>query len=300
MRVIVTGGSGRLGQSVVRRLVEVGHDVVSIDRGSVPGLPGDQREADLTDTDATRALFAELAPEAVVHLAAISVPFSAPESEILRINSALAYSVIEGAVASGARLVLAASSPTVLGYGNPQGWTPDYLPLDENHPVAPWNAYALSKQIIESIVDRFVRSGDDVKLGVFRPCFVISPEEWDGAPTQQGHTVTDRLDDPSLAAVSLFNYIDARDAAEFVNVWLERADTVPNGSAFFVGADDAMAREPLATLLPRYLPSATSAAATLTDTSPAFSSAKARQLLGWEPRHSWRTALSTAHLTPTN
>ena len=52
MRVIVTGGSGRLGQSVVRRLVEVGHDVVSIDRGSAPALPGDQREADLTDTDA--------------------------------------------------------------------------------------------------------------------------------------------------------------------------------------------------------------------------------------------------------
>ena len=296
MRVVVTGGSGRLGQSVVRGLCEAGHDVTSIDREGVAGLPGTQLQADLTDADATRTLFIAIAPEAVVHLAAISVPFSAPEATILNVNTALAFSVVDAAVASGARLVLAASSPTVLGYGNPKGWAPRFLPLDETHPVEPWNAYALSKQVIENVVERFVRNSDHVTFGVFRPCFVIPPEEWAGAPTQQGHTVADRLDDPSLAAVSLFNYLDARDAAEFVRVWLERAELAPNGSVFFVGAADALAREPLAELIPRYLPEASGLAAGLTGTSPAFSSAKARELLGWEPRYSWRTEL--AHDAP--
>jgi UDP-glucose 4-epimerase len=297
MRVVVTGGSGRLGQSVVRGLCEAGHEVTSIDREAVAGLPGVQLQADLADAEATRTLLIALAPEAVVHLAAISVPFSAPEATILNVNTALAFSVVDAAVASGARLVLAASSPTVIGYGNPQGWSPRFLPLDETHPIEPWNAYSLSKQVIENVVERFVRNSDNVTFGVFRPCFVIPPEEWAGAPTQQGHSVADRLDDPSLASVSLFNYLDARDAAEFVRVWLERAHQAPNGSVFFVGAADALAREPLSELLPQYLPGTSDLAAGLRGTSPAFSSAKARELLGWEPRYSWRTELGRT-ITP--
>jgi UDP-glucose 4-epimerase len=294
VKIIVTGGSGRLGQSIVVRLAADGHEVVSVDRVPAAGLPARQVSFDLGDAAGTRELFESIRPEAVVHLAAIAVPFSAPESEIFRINAGLAFSVVEAAVNSGARLVLAASSPTVLGYGNPHGWQPESLPLDENSPVSPWNAYSLSKQVIENVVARFVRDSDGVTLGVFRPCFVISPEEWEGAPTQQGHTVAERLADPSLAAVSLFNYVDARDAADFVSVWLERSPGVPNGSVFFVGAADAMAHRPLAELLPEYFPAFAESARHLTGTSPAFSSARAAELLGWRPRYSWRTELRTA------
>jgi UDP-glucose 4-epimerase len=291
MRIIVTGGSGRLGQSVVRRLSELGHDVLSIDREPVGDLPARQQTLDLLDHAATTGLMATERPDAVVHLAAIAVPFSAPEGTILATNSALTFNVLDAASAAGTGRVLAASSPTVIGYGSPTTWEPRYLPLDEAHPTRPWNAYALSKLGIENTVAMFARQrGNTTRFGSFRPCFVISPEEWHGALTQQGHTVVERLNDPSLAAVSLFNYLDARDAADFVACWLENASLADNGDVFFVGADDALATRPLAELLPRYLPGADASA--LTGTLPAFSSAHAERVLGWRPTRSWRTELS--------
>ena len=290
--VVVTGGSGRLGRSVVAALLAAGNRVTSVDRAPGPGGV-DSHELDLCDGPATEELFRRLAPDAVVHLAAIAVPFSAPELRIFAVNTQMAHSVVEAARAAGADRCLLASSPTVLGYGAPRGWSPAYLPVDEDHPVAPWNAYSLSKVAIEELVAMTVRAhGDDFRIGAFRPCFVISPEEWAGAPTQQGHTLHERLADPSLAAVALFNYVDARDAGEFVRRWLERARAIDNGEVFFVGAADALATAPLAELLPATVPGAVGRAGSLTGTAPAFSIDKARRLLGWEPRRSWRTELA--------
>jgi nucleoside-diphosphate-sugar epimerase len=303
MRIAVTGGSGRLGVSVVNHLASRGHEVHSLDRAPSPVVSDAVRQhaVDLADAAAAKAAFAAIRPEGVVHLAAIAVPFSAPEDVILRTNVQLCFSVLSAAVDAGASRVLVASSPTVLGYGTPQGWAPQYLPIDEDHPTAPWNAYGLSKAMLEATVRMFVAQlGDAVRFGAFRPCFVISPEEWRGALTQQGHTVAERLERPELAAISLFNYVDARDAARFVERWLEAADEVPNGEIFFVGADDAMARTPLAELIPHFFPGTELMSEQLTGTQAAFTSAKALRLLGWRPQRSWRTELEGEPLAATS
>lgn len=297
-RIAVTGGAGRLGRTLVAGLAASGHDVVSLDRvaTAAPELAGiAQEEIDLTDADRTLELLRRLQPEAVVHLAAIAVPFSAPEDVILATNARLAASVLGGAATAGVPRIVAASSPTVLGYNCPTGWVPEAFPLDENTAPQPWNAYALSKLLIEQTVEMLARqTGDAVRLASFRPCYVIAPEEWRGAPTQQGHTVRERLDDPALSAPAVFNYVDARDVAGFVDRLLEALPEIPNGETFFVGADDALAREPLAELVPRFHPGTDAVAAVLTGTAPAFSSAKAARVLGWRPRYSWRTELVDA------
>ncbi|GAB3744692.1 NAD-dependent epimerase/dehydratase family protein [Microlunatus parietis] len=295
MKVVVTGGAGRLGRSVVAGLAERGHEVVSVDLRAFDGTVPDgvvERQVDLTDPDGCAQLFAEVRPDGLVHLAGIAVPFAAPERHIFTTNATIAFTTLQAAVDHGIRRILVASSPTPLGYGSPHGWLPRYLPIDEDHPLLPWNAYALSKQTIEQTVAMFsAQTGGAVRLGVIRPCFVISPEEWRGAPTQQGHTVRERLDDPALAAVSLFNYVDARDAAGFIDTWLAAAEQLPGGEVFYVGAADAMARKPLAELMPLYHPGTDRLAAGLTGTAPAFSIAKAERLLGWRPERSWRTEL---------
>ena len=296
MRVVVTGGSGRLGRSLVAGLADAGHELVSIDRAPVPELDRDgirQLSLDLTDADATASALSATAADALIHLAAIAVPFSAPEDVIIRTNAALAQSVLGGAVGAGIRRVVAASSPTVYGYGAPRGWRPQRLPLDETSPALPWNAYALSKLLIEQTAAMLQRqTGDEVRFAAFRPCYVIAPEEWAGALTQQGHTVLDRLDDPALSAPALFNYVDARDVAAFTDTLLAALDHIPNGERFFVGADDALARRPLSELLPEFHPGTEHAAAALTGTSPAFSSDKAARLLGWRPSRTWRAELA--------
>ncbi|MFC3996315.1 NAD-dependent epimerase/dehydratase family protein [Nocardiopsis sediminis] len=294
MRTLVTGGSGRLGRSVVAELAARGHEVTSVDvaPGAAPGVT--PRTADLLDEAAREAVFTEARPEAVIHLAGVAVPFGRPDTEILSVNTRLAWAVLSAAVAHGARSAVAASSPTVFGYG-PETWAPRYLPLDEEHPVAPWHSYGLSKAIIEETVRTLARAGSGgCTLAAVRPGYVLAPEEWAGATTQQGHTVAERLADPGLAAGSLFNYIDARDAAELFALIAEHPERVANGQVLHAIAEDALAERPLAELLPRYHPGTEGAAAGLTGTQAAFTSGAAERALGWRPTRDWRTELGRA------
>lgn len=295
MRIVVTGGAGRLGRAVIAGLVAREHDVCSVDV-SADAPPGARAfPTDLRDAGEAYAALAGFRPDRVVHLAAIAVPFSAPEPRIYRTNALMAFNVCQAAVDLGVGGVVVASSPTIMGYGNPLGWAPEYLPLDEQHPVQPWNAYALSKQACEDTMRMFVRqAGDRVRFAAIRPCYVVSRAEWEGAPTQLGHTMRERLDNPELAAISLFNYVDARDAADLVALLVEQPDQAPNGQVFFVGAADALAREPLADLLPRFHPGTAGLAGALTSDQPAFSTEAAERLLGWKAQRSWRTELRGA------
>lgn len=298
-RVLVTGGAGRLGRSVVSVLADAGYDVVSIDRADAPRLPARQLQVDLLDTTAARSAFADIKPDAVVHLAAIAVPGAMPDPEVFDVNTRLAWNVLEATIAADAGALLVASSPTVIGYGAPSGWHPSYLPLDEEHPVAPWNGYAVSKVAIEQIVRMAVRRhGHRARFGIFRPCYVIAPEEWEGAATQQGHTIAERLADPTLSAVALFNYVDARDAGEFVRLWIERASEVPNGEVFFVSAPDSLLDAPTAATLARFVPDTAEAAGALHDDEAVFSAAHAERLLGWRAHRTWRSELRVPRPDP--
>jgi nucleoside-diphosphate-sugar epimerase len=292
MRVVVTGSSGRLGRTLSTALAASGHAVVGADRATTALAGVDQRVVDLLDAGAAERLLDELRPDAVVHLAGIAVPFSAPEREILLTNTAIAHTVLGAAARTGVGRVLAASSPTVIGYSSP-AWRASTVPIDETHPVAPANAYALSKVVIEETARMFSRTAPGA-FGFFRPCYVVAPEEWAGGPTQQGHSMAERLADPALAAVSLFNYLDARDAATFVEAWLAAPAASVDGEGFLVGAADALATRPVAELWRTYAPALGEAADALTGTQPVFSIEKAATVLGWRPRHGWRTELDAA------
>jgi nucleoside-diphosphate-sugar epimerase len=177
-RVLVTGSSGRLGRSVVAVLTERGHEVIGVDLTVPTEVAAEQVSADLTDAAQASAVIAEARVDAVIHLAAIAVPFSAPEQHILRTNASLAYNVMQAAVDAGVRKIVTASSPTVFGYGSPAGWVPERLPLDEDVEPRPWNAYALSKLLAERTMAMFAaQKGDEVRLAAFRPCYVVAPEE---------------------------------------------------------------------------------------------------------------------------
>ncbi|WP_150240023.1 NAD-dependent epimerase/dehydratase family protein [Nocardiopsis quinghaiensis] len=293
MRVLVTGGSGRLGRSVVSVLASRGHQVTSVDTapaGQPQGVEG--ITADLLDPAALEEAFTRARPEAVVHLAGIAVPFARPDVETLQVNTGLAWAVLSAAVAHGAHSAVAASSPTVYGYNTPS-WTPRYLPLDEEHPVAPWHAYGLSKTIIEDTVRALARTARTCVLSGVRPGYVVAPEEWEGAPTQLGHTMAERLADPALAATSLFNYVDARDAAELFALVVENPGKIRGGQVFNAMAPDPLATGPVDALLPQHHPATAAAAAALADGRAVFSSEAARTALGWTPTRTWREQLRT-------
>ena len=76
MKVLVTGGSGFIGAEVLPRLIELGHEVCSLERyvtgRYVLGARTDTVFGDLRDGFSIRKLVKDTQPEAVIHLAAIS------------------------------------------------------------------------------------------------------------------------------------------------------------------------------------------------------------------------------------
>src|SRR5699024_4150864 len=82
MRVLVTGGAGRLGRSVVAGLVLRGHHVTSVDTAVSPfDPPVEGVVADLLDPFQREDVFSRTRPEAVIHLAGIAVPFARPDAD---------------------------------------------------------------------------------------------------------------------------------------------------------------------------------------------------------------------------
>ncbi|HAS33567.1 MAG TPA: NAD-dependent epimerase/dehydratase, partial [Microbacterium sp.] len=79
-RIVVTGGAGRLGRSLVAGLADAGHEIVSLDREVSDAVELTSRDAvtqaavDLTDAHAAAAVVADARADALVHLAAIAVP----------------------------------------------------------------------------------------------------------------------------------------------------------------------------------------------------------------------------------
>jgi UDP-glucose 4-epimerase len=175
--VIVTGGAGRLGRSVVESLVPKCRVTVLDIVTPVEPVPGARYvTASITDYEAVRRAFA--GQDAVVHLAAIPNPRTAPAPVTFNTNVQGAWVVLQAAEDAGVRRVSVASSDSVFGLSyNPPDWPPQYLPVDEAHPCRPTEFYSLSKQVTETIAASYAARR---KLEVFaiRPVHIVFPPEY--------------------------------------------------------------------------------------------------------------------------
>ena len=281
MRLLVTGGSGRLGRWVVEELRR-DHEVVVAGLEDTPPpdavRPGVRYEqADLTDVEAV-ARVAEGA-EAIVHLAAIPSPIGREPEDVFANNMTSTFNVVEAAIRQDARKVIYSSSGSALGFAfRFREMVPDYMPMDEEHPLRPQDAYGLSKWLGEEILEAATRR-TGIRTIVLRPTSVIGPEDY-----------AERVPRMLENGGGILAYVDARDFARAVRAALD--DTDIEHDRFFITADDAMSREPLATAFPRRFPGSEAACAGLTGTEGPISCAKAKRMLGYRPQHSWRTELA--------
>ena len=278
MRLLVTGGSGRLGRWVVEEL-RSDHEVVVAGLEETPPpdavRPGVRYEqADLTDAEAV-ARVAEGA-EAIVHLAAIPSPLGREPEDVFANNMTSTFNVVEAAIRQDAQKVIYSSSGSALGFAfRFREMVPDYMPMDEEHPLRPQDAYGLSKWLGEEILEAATRR-TGIRTIVLRPTSVIGPEDY-----------AERVPRMLNNGGGILAYVDARDFARAVRAALD--DTEIEHDRFFITADDAMSREPLATAFPRRFPGSEAACAGLTGTEGPISCAKAKRMLGYRPQHSWRT-----------
>ena len=294
MRILFTGGSGKAGRHVMPILAEAGHEVLNLDLvpHGAPGIP--DLEVDLTDAgqvfNAMGAYgdFADLEAgtgpvpfDAVVHFAAVPRILLKPDNETFRINTLSTYNVIDAALRMGVRKVIFASSETSYGICFWDGEKkPAYIPIDEDHPTVPADSYAMSKVVNEATARSFqARSGADI-YGL-RINNVIEPDEYAGM-------FPEFLTQPEKRSRNIFAYIDARDLGHFVVKCLE-TDGLGYEVFNVANADNSVATKTADIIAEFY--QGVEQKRPMGPDETFYSIDKARRLLGWEPKHSWRDVL---------
>jgi nucleoside-diphosphate-sugar epimerase len=280
-RVAVTGGSGKLGRACVRDLVEHGWEVVNLDlRPSPDQLPVVYSQVDLTDYGQAVEAMTRIddrfdGVDALVHLAAIPAPGLQPNSAVFRNNVLSTYNVFAAARLAGITNIVWASSETVLGL--PFETPPPYLPIDEEYAPRPESTYSLVKTMEETMVDQFCRWNPELKATGLRFSNVMYPEDYAAFPAFD--------DDPDLRKWNLWSYIDARDGAQAVRRGLERDGT--GKEVFVIASPDTVMTTPTADLVAQYYPDL-ELKRPVEGNETLLSIDKARRLIGYDPKHSWR------------
>lgn len=277
MRIALTGSSGKLGSVVARELRAAGHRVVGLDRVG-------ERDPDFVQIDLMN--YGEVVDaltsvndthdgvDALVHLGAIPAPGLAPDVATFHNNMLATFNVFWAATKLGITRIVHASSETVLGL--PFDVPPPYIPVDEEYPARPESVYSLVKHLEEQMAIELVRWNPQVSITALRFSNVMWPEDYAAFPFDE---------DPRQRKWNLWSYIDARDGAQAVERALQSA---PAGfDRFIIAAADTVTTRSNADLVADVFPDVP-IRGDLGEHDTMLSIAKARRLLGFEPRHTWR------------
>ncbi len=298
MRILFTGGSGKAGKHVVAHLLAQGHQVLNVDKVPLELAGVENRIADITDAGQMFDLmsgyssFAMLAEgkgtpafDAVIHFAAVPRVYLTSDNECYRVNTIGTYNVIDAALKFGVKKVIFASSETTYGVCFANGArNPEYLPIDEEHPVIPEDSYAMSK-VANEVTARGFQRRSGVDIYGLRLNNVIEPDEY-------ATLFPSFIANPSMRLRNFFAYIDARDLAQMVERCL-KTDGL-GYEIFNVSNDDHSVAATTPDLIATYYSDVPVKEMGRRQTF--YSNKKAKAMLGYKPEHSWRMYLDDTEL----
>lgn len=155
MKVLVTGGAGFIASHITDELVNRGYEVVVVDNlatGKVENINPNAAfyRCDILNFEALEIVFSIEKPEVVIHHAAqVDVQFSLKETQFDgQLNIIGTLNILQCCKKYDVKKIIYASSSAV--YGNPQ-----YLPVDEKHPIAPVSFYGISKYTPEVYINLY-------------------------------------------------------------------------------------------------------------------------------------------------
>ena len=170
MKMLVTGGTGFTGKALVRRLIDLGHDVVALDYKE--GLKTQELRdwgaevilGSVTDKEVVRRAMQGV--ELVHHVAAAFREMNVPDTYYYDVNVNGTRNVLEAAAAQGVRKVIYCSTCGV--HGNI-----DHPPGGEDAPIQPADYYQRTKYEAEPVVRSFFERG--LKTVILRPAAIYGP-----------------------------------------------------------------------------------------------------------------------------
>lgn len=278
MRIAVTGANGKLGTVVTRELRAAGHDVTALDIVGTRGTGFTQ--VDFSDYGQTVDALSGIEGrhsglDAIVHLAAIPAWGFLPDSQTFHNNVTVTFNVFQAARRLGIRTIVYASSETLLGI--PFETPPPYLPVDEEYDSRPESMYSVTKHLEEELAQKLVRWDPQLSVSAMRFSNVMNPEDYAEFPSYDA--------DARIRNWNLWAYIDARDAAQAVLKALQL--NRPGFEAYIIANADTVMSRSTPSLVAEVYPDV-EVRREIGAHETLLSIEKARRMLGYEPRYSWR------------
>ena len=275
--IVVTGAAGRLGRRVVQLLADQNKEVLATDQVAADDLPAEFVRCNLMDRKAVEGILKEA--EAVVHMGAIPGPLRAEPRFIFENNVAADFNVMMSAAELGLRRVVFSSSAFGMGWAHDgNAFVPLYLPLDEEHPMMPFEPYGLTKQVGEDI-GRLIARNSGTTVVSLRFTNVALPEvqaefPWPAPTPEEPLTLV------------MWAYADARDVAEAHVLALDAE--IEEYEAFMIAQPSSRFEEPTIDLVKNNFGDRVEIREGLSGTASVISTEKAQRMLGWRPRYDWR------------
>jgi len=285
MRILITGARGKVGSFAAEAFRAAGHRVTLTDIGPARyGLSDDPSRylrADLTDYGQTISTVMAARPDVIVHAAGIPDNSHDPGPTIFANNVVANFNVMEAVARAGVARLVYISSETALGFITAEHpFLPDYLPVDEEHPRRPQEAYSLSKSLGEDLCDALVRRSDATAVSI-RPSLVLAPDDY---------TRIGPLQRPG-PSFNHWSYVDVEDLADLIV--LAATATTPGHEVVYAAQPDNYMGTPFTELVATTFGADAPPLRELErDDCGGISVAKARRLFGWNPTHSWRDRIA--------
>lgn len=287
--VAVTGGSGTIGSEIVDVLDEKGYHTVNLDIQSAEDDAADDFvRVDLLDAGETYGALARWDADAVVHMGTIPSPTGDPGHVTYESNVMSTYIVLEAAEELGLEAVSIASSV------NAHGWTfqdappeIEYLPIDEGHPVSPRDPYGLSKRVLEVTAEGVARRETSPERIATLRFSSAHTDEHLADMAADDRTIDDLREQYDPRDNPTFRYLHVRDAARLAVRAIEADAAYDGHETFWAVASDTRVDVPTEDILDAFYPD-TEVRTPLSGSDGLFDVSKARDLVGWEPEHSWR------------
>ena len=278
MKILVTGGSGRVGWHVVQELAKA-HEVVIFGRRRPEEGPHKAKSAfpfvkgDLLDTAVIAKALQGV--QAVAHLGAN--PWFSPTTFL--VNTVGTYNMLEGCREAGIKRFVVAGSDWGAGKSADRMEPPRVVPMTEADPVYPHDHYGLSKNVNEVTCEMYGREYG-MKTAVLRLTGVWMPEATDGYAAK-GHKGAE-----ASCAQYWWTYVDVRDVARAFRMAIEYPG-LPASGAYFIAASDTVIDIPTMQAIRKHMPKV-KVRKTIPGFGTTLSLAAAKKAFGWAPIHSWR------------